>query len=162
MSFEAVTTNAIIRGLTLYCFDQGFPYDIQLWYTTVDFTAAVDAEVRDSNNGWVQATTSGSITGTCPSARAPVPITGLNIPLTLGIKTGLSAVDTMGEDDGAWIAYYTTADANDVRPITSTDGRIVNYYASGGADESEGSPGTILFFPSTPGLQQLVIEFPST
>jgi hypothetical protein len=52
------------------------------------------------------------------------------------------------------------ATSNDVRPITSTDGRIVNYYASGGVDVG-GSPVTIVASPYTP-LRQLVIEFPST
>ena len=131
-------------------------YNIQLWYSTTNFTAAVGAQVRNSNNGWVQATTSDSITGTCPSDFAPVAITGLNIPLTLGIKTGLSARD-MGNSR---VAFYNNADANDVRPITSTDGRTVLYYASGGADFG-GSPDTIAIIPRTP-LREIVIEFPST
>jgi hypothetical protein len=107
----------------------------------------------------VQATTSGSITGTCPSGYGDFSITGLNIPLTLGIKTGLSVVETLGMA-GPQLGYYPTATSNDVRPITSTDGRIVNYYASGGADFG-GSPATIAVFPVTP-LREIVIEFPST
>jgi len=159
VSLEAVTTNATLRGLTLYCVNGMDDYNIQLWYSTANFTAANGMQVRNSANSWVQATTIDSIMGTCSSAYAPVPITGLNIPLTLGIKTGLSAVNTLGLA-GTGLGYYTTNNATDVRPITSTDGRTVLYFASGGGDAG-GNPDTIGAFPRTP-LRQIVIEFPST
>ena len=162
VSLEAVTTNAILRGLTLYCARAGYDYDIQLWYTTTNFTAATGAVVRDSSNGWVLVTTS-SITGTCPRnfgtyVYAPVAITGLNIPLTLGIKTGLSAVETLGFS-GSLLAFYET-NATNARPITFSDNRMVLYYASGGFDYG-GSPTTIQDTSYT-FLKQLVIESPST
>ena len=85
----------------------------------------------------------------------PIAITGLNIPLTQGIKTGLSALDTFG-NSGSNFGFYTTSNATDVRTITSADNRTVLYYASGGGDFFR----AIEKFPRTP-LRQLVIEFPS-
>ena len=125
VSLEAVTTKAVLRDLTLYCYYANEAYDIQLWYTTANFTVALGAQVRNPNAIWVQATPSGSITGICPGSLAPITILGLNIPLTAGFKTGLSATSP------GVLAYYNGV-ANDVRPITSMDGRVVLYYASGG------------------------------
>lgn len=153
VSLEAVTTDAVLRDLMLYCRDANVPYDIQFWYTTANFTVALGAEVRNPNTIWVQATPSGSITGICPGDYAPITITGLNMPLTAGIKTGLSAVTSNN-----FLAYYNGV-ANDVRPITSMDGRVVLYYASGGADAG-GSPVNIGFFVRTP-VRELVINFPA-
>lgn len=52
---------------------------------------ALGAQVRSPSAIWVQATSSGSITGICPSSNAPITITGRNIPLTAEVKTDLSA-----------------------------------------------------------------------
>ena len=153
---QTVTTNATLVSLTLGCnlLDAGgsADYDIQLWYTTASFTAALGAEVRNNNTIWVQATPSGTITGACPSNNAPVVITGLAIPLTLGIKTGLSAI-SVGTSK---LTYYSNV-ANDVRVITSTDGRVVTYYASGGADAGT-SPATMTTYRTPPIT--MVISFP--
>ena len=61
ISLEAVTTNATIRELTVFCAIGGRLYDIQLWYTTTNFTTAIGCRSRRL---WASM---------APMARAPEP-----------------------------------------------------------------------------------------
>jgi hypothetical protein len=120
VSMEAITTSATLREMVSPCVTAGSLYNISLWYSTANFTVAVGLQVRNANTIWVQATPSGGITGICPAENASVTITGLNIPLTAGIKTGISAT-TPSSTSGSRLAYNNGIN-NDVRNITGPAG----------------------------------------